>query len=531
MWRSRFRCTSSKRSKLPQNVFPDPERLAELQVYDLLHAAAEGHVGIDRRFLHAIVDRGAEAIPGLVKFGAESSDEPRVDLEEEMIGMFRHLKTPEAIPYFIECIRCEPRDVPDHLVEAILPLGAAALEPLLGLYNEIGEEDGSDVAFLLASLQVRDPRILSALTDRLEYDAADGAFCLGLYGDPGAIPALEKMLAEIPDSEALLRRDLRFAIEEIDTYSADSGEEQEHPAFDLFEDYPDKLLPPTDVLSESERVAMLDSPAADYRVEAVESFRYGKLEPAVRTRLLQAAKADPDVDVRAKAWEGLAEALDDPGIREAMRAVLDDENADLKERSGALVGLAESADDPAIAARIGEFYERPATRASALEAMWRSFDRRFAPYFPKHLDDADDEVKRQAVWGMAYLGAGADAGRLREMFNDADFRVDALFAYAMCMPAEISRGRIRGLLRRIDESAGGLSIGEMEIVKMALDQRLERHGFDPVFAEEDEEDLELEEEEYAASAPGPTLAPVPKVGRNDPCPCGSGKKYKKCHGA
>ena len=25
--------------------------------------------------------------------------------------------------------------------------------------------------------------------------------------------------------------------------------------------------------------------------------------------------------------------------------------------------------------------------------------------------------------------------------------------------------------------------------------------------------------------------PVPEVGRNDPCPCGSGKKYKKCHGA
>jgi uncharacterized protein YchJ len=23
----------------------------------------------------------------------------------------------------------------------------------------------------------------------------------------------------------------------------------------------------------------------------------------------------------------------------------------------------------------------------------------------------------------------------------------------------------------------------------------------------------------------------PKVGRNDPCPCGSGKKYKKCCGA
>jgi hypothetical protein len=33
---------------------------------------------------------------------------------------------------------------------------------------------------------------------------------------------------------------------------------------------------------------------------------------------------------------------------------------------------------------------------------------------------------------------------------------------------------------------------------------------------------------------GPVVAPVrqgPKIGRNDPCPCGSGKKYKKCHGA
>ena len=45
----------------------------------------------------------------------------------------------------------------------------------------------------------------------------------------------------------------------------------------------------------------------------------------------------------------------------------------------------------------------------------------------------------------------------------------------------------------------------------------------------------------AAAAPprvGGDDAPVqtvrrdePKVGRNDPCPCGSGKKYKKCHGA
>jgi preprotein translocase subunit SecA len=33
-----------------------------------------------------------------------------------------------------------------------------------------------------------------------------------------------------------------------------------------------------------------------------------------------------------------------------------------------------------------------------------------------------------------------------------------------------------------------------------------------------------------ASATQPTRVAA-KVGRNDPCPCGSGRKYKRCHGA
>jgi preprotein translocase subunit SecA len=28
----------------------------------------------------------------------------------------------------------------------------------------------------------------------------------------------------------------------------------------------------------------------------------------------------------------------------------------------------------------------------------------------------------------------------------------------------------------------------------------------------------------------PKVRTTQKVGRNDPCPCGSGKKYKHCHG-
>jgi preprotein translocase subunit SecA len=45
---------------------------------------------------------------------------------------------------------------------------------------------------------------------------------------------------------------------------------------------------------------------------------------------------------------------------------------------------------------------------------------------------------------------------------------------------------------------------------------------------------ELEQARMAGSngntAPQQVVRGQAKVGRNDPCPCGSGKKYKKCHG-
>ncbi len=45
-----------------------------------------------------------------------------------------------------------------------------------------------------------------------------------------------------------------------------------------------------------------------------------------------------------------------------------------------------------------------------------------------------------------------------------------------------------------------------------------------------QQDLQYQTGAAQAEAPKPVRAGA-KVGRNDPCPCGSGKKYKKCHGA
>ncbi len=43
--------------------------------------------------------------------------------------------------------------------------------------------------------------------------------------------------------------------------------------------------------------------------------------------------------------------------------------------------------------------------------------------------------------------------------------------------------------------------------------------------------LTLNRGDEPVAAPAPAQRAENKVGRNDPCPCGSGKKYKKCHGA
>ncbi len=44
-------------------------------------------------------------------------------------------------------------------------------------------------------------------------------------------------------------------------------------------------------------------------------------------------------------------------------------------------------------------------------------------------------------------------------------------------------------------------------------------------------EAEQESGQPAEAPQQPMVRDAPKVGRNDPCPCGSGKKYKQCHGA
>ncbi len=167
------------------------------------------------------------------------------------------------------------------------------------------------------------------------------------------------------------------------------------------------------------------------------------------------------------------------------------------------------------------YQEGGTARAKAMEAMWRSLHKPFAKYFAPHMEDEDQAILHQALRGAGYFRLTAQADKIAKYFDDDDLRDDALFAYALAAPGETTRGRARGILRKID-SITHLLPGETRLVMFAIDERLRLHGLAPVFATEEEE---AEPEEAKAPEPPPA-----KPGRNDPCPCGSGKKYKKCHG-
>jgi hypothetical protein len=247
------------------------------------------------------------------------------------------------------------------------------------------------------------------------------------------------------------------------------------------------------------------------------------MTPKARVKLLELAKSDPDLKVRGACWQAMAEISQEPEVRRAMLAVIANPEASIEERAGAVVGLAKLSDEAEVVQAIENLYQDPSGRAMALKAMSRSLDRRFSAYPPRHLDDPDPAIQGQAIWATGYLNLSSEAPRLEKFFDHEELRGPALFAYALAVPGETSRGRASALFRKIEDVAGGLDEDEVDVVRLALDQRLMMHGYEPVFFSDSSEDEEDDDEAQPAAAA--------KVARNDPCPCGSGKKYKKCCGA
>lgn len=433
---------------------------------------------MDARLIRALLATPDRTRPALVRFAAEDQESHRLDLSLDLLYLFTHLPTPDAVPFVISELRRAPEDAPDEMVDLALALGEPLRGPALDLFDELGSEH-TDIVFIALMAGARGERVETAIDKLAAADERDGEFLRGIrdadYGENPPSPPPEEMYPEVA---------------EVD-FTA---------------------------LSEAEREEFLASPDADHRASVVGFYIGEELSDRRRQQFLALGRTDPEARVRGRAWEALREHTVEPGpVREALIARFAEPGLDPVERASLACALAyEPEPVPGLAEAIEEAYAEPSTRAKALEAMWRSLDRRWVDRPAKHLDDDDVEVVRQALMGVGYFQLRNEALRAEELFQHPDVRLEALHAYAMAAPADETRFGLQQLRKRLEDRADGFSETEAETVQFALELRLELAGRGGA-----------KERPAAAEA----TKPATKAGRNDPCPCGSGKKYKKCHGA
>jgi hypothetical protein len=510
--------------------------------FELLTEAESGRIGFDHRLLQTLISRPEQTLPDLVRFASEIREDRLLDLDEQAFDLFRHFNTAAAIPCYLHRLTQAEDGIPDELVEAFAALGAPAVEPLLAAIEAAGPDDKGDLVFLLAALGVRDARIPELLETVLAVDPYEGALCVGLYGDPALKPLVQDALSELPAGDDAQQE--RKALEDC-LAQLEAGEvAHDLPAFELLKLYSETASPLFESLPEDQIEEYLACDFVEYRVDAALSLCDEQYNEDTRDALLRSAKDDAEPEVRAACLRALGSALQttgkgDPEVQEFLLERLDNTELTLAERASAMVALAQETGNSAVHDAIHALYEVPAVRADAIEAMWRSHDARYRKYFAENLQHEDPRVRGNAVVGVGAFPIPELAIDLIPLFDDEETRQQALFSYALAVPGKTSAKSVLKMFEKIEELAGSFEGADGETVAGALDTRLDREGLPPVFFPDDEAHEHVHgpdcghdhENDNGATAPPAEPVAAAKIGRNDPCPCGSGKKFKKCHGA
>jgi uncharacterized protein len=224
------------------------------------------------------------------------------------------------------------------------------------------------------------------------------------------------------------------------------------------------------------------------------------------------------------------------GPQDRVEALLGD--AVTENLSRILAGLFDGDEQPLYAlvadANVDSFVRDAALRALAVLAFEGRIDRTAFETFLVRFDEArlaaaEDEVMWHGwMTAVAVLGLTALAPRVRaafadgriapEWYDESDF--DVLLNEALDRPND--RARLA------DEH-----MGYIDDVLVALERFIETDDADDgAYDADDGDDVFTDDAETTwpswSELGLPTRDPYRDVGRNDPCPCGSGKKFKKC---
>ena len=118
-------------------------------------------------------------------------------------------------------------------------------------------------------------------------------------------------------------------------------------------------------------------------------------------------------------------------------------------------------------------------------------------------------------------------GKVSELAERFDMTAEMIVAFIDGLNASLEEQFDMETLT--EDSEVCININFEKLFKLMIEYKAEHLStlpqWDGIFDEETRKRLALEQKKSK------TIVKGEKIGRNDPCPCGSGKKYKKCCGA
>jgi preprotein translocase subunit SecA len=131
---------------------------------------------------------------------------------------------------------------------------------------------------------------------------------------------------------------------------------------------------------------------------------------------------------------------------------------------------------------------------------------------------------REHLAALDYLRQGIHLRGYAQKDPKQEYRREAFELYAELLQS-VKRDVTRTIMTVKIQSAA-----QLNDASLAIQEDLEQLR-DLQYQHAQLNDGPSEEKEVITSEVQTRVNAVPKVGRNEPCPCGSGKKYKQCHGA
>ena len=143
----------------------------------------------------------------------------------------------------------------------------------------------------------------------------------------------------------------------------------------------------------------------------------------------------------------------------------------------------------------------------------------FTPFERMVLLQTLDTHWREHLAALDYLRQGIHLRGYAQKQPKQEYKREAFELFAQMLDSV--RNEVTRVLMTVQVQSGE----QAQEAAQAIETRAENIG-NMTYSAPDE----TGQAQVSAAGGAPAAAEVPRVGRNDPCPCGSGKKYKHCHG-